>query len=90
MSVLKANQHACIGSEERILSWVRRIVEEAFAVVDFEEEEEDRRLDAGELGLAVLKIWAHFFKSNTQWPFINIIGESLKRYRAMLLESAGR
>lgn len=77
------------GGEERILSWVRRIVEEAFAAVDFEEEVLDTPLDAEGLGMAVLKIWAHFFKSNTQWPFINIIGESLQRYRAMLLEGAG-
>ena len=80
-----------IGSEERILSWVRRIVEEAFAAVDFDEEEElGGRLDAQGLGMAVLKIWAHFFKSNTQWPFINLIGESLKKYRAILLDSVDR
>lgn len=82
------------GSEERILHWVRCIVEEAFDVVDFEEEEERESglgLDHPQgLSLAVLKIWAHFFKSNTQWPFINIIGASLERYREMLMRGGGR
>jgi hypothetical protein len=53
--------------------------------VDFDEEEEEEgsrlRLDPQGLSVAVLKIWAHFFKRNTQWPFINIIGASLEKYR---------
>lgn len=68
------------------MHWVRCIVEEAYTVVDFEDEPEsllDFRQPAN-LSLAVLKIWAHFFKSNTQWPFINIIGVSLEAYRDML------
>ncbi|KAK8041858.1 hypothetical protein PG993_006381 [Apiospora rasikravindrae] len=76
-------------SEDRILHWVRCIVEEAYAVVDFDddgggEEELDVPTEPGSLSLAVLKIWAHFFKSNTQWPFINIIGKSLEKYREFL------
>ncbi|KAK8081488.1 hypothetical protein PG996_000269 [Apiospora saccharicola] len=94
-------------SEDRILHWVRCIVEEAYAVVDFSDGDDDdddddnncndcvhggRRggegggdgldvpTEPGSLSLAVLKIWAHFFKSNTQWPFINIIGKSLEKY----------
>ncbi|EEU48323.1 uncharacterized protein NECHADRAFT_90580 [Fusarium vanettenii 77-13-4] len=55
------------ASEDRMLHWVRCIVEEAFSVVDFEEEEVDVQLDPRGLSLAVLNIWAHFFKSNTQW-----------------------
>ncbi|RKU49455.1 hypothetical protein DL546_007644 [Coniochaeta pulveracea] len=82
------------GSEERILHWVRCIAEEAFDVVDFDDEEEERHRGLGldhpqGLSLAVLKIWAHFFKSNTQWPFINIIGASLERYREMLMKGIG-
>lgn len=72
-------------SEERILHWVRCIVEEAWAVVDFDEEETEFRGDPTSLGLAVLKIWAHFFKRNTQWRFINIIGLSLEKYREILM-----
>lgn len=77
---------------------MRCIVEEAYDVVDFDESEaeagagQSRRrlsLDPQGLGLAVLKIWAHFFKSNTQWPFINIIGASLERYREMLIRGNG-
>jgi hypothetical protein len=63
---------------------VRCVVEEAFAVVDFEEDEPAPLNDPASLSSAVLKIWAHFFKSNTQWPFINMIGLSLEKYREML------
>ena len=94
-------------SEDRILHWVRCIVEEAYAVVDFDssgddgddcrdcihgggggEGELDVPAEPGGLSLAVLKIWAHFFKSNTQWPFINIIGKSLEKYREILQRGA--
>ncbi|RGP64492.1 hypothetical protein FLONG3_9551 [Fusarium longipes] len=79
-------------SEDRILHWVKCIVEEAYTVVDFEQghDLEVANLldfkDLGNLCLAVVKIWAHFFKSNTQWPFINIIGVGLERYREILIE----
>ncbi|KAF6836737.1 hypothetical protein CPLU01_03531 [Colletotrichum plurivorum] len=78
-----------LDSEDRILHWVRCIVEEAYDVVDFDDEEHDVSVDRdpASLSLAVLKIWAHFFKSNTQWPFINIIGNSLERYRELLIAS---
>lgn len=69
------------------MHWVRCIVEEAYEVVDFEDMPDklvDFR-DPANLSLAVLKIWAHFFKSNTQWPFINIIGKSLDKYREMVM-----
>ncbi|KAF4986481.1 hypothetical protein FDECE_15935, partial [Fusarium decemcellulare] len=46
-----------LASEDRMLHWVRCIVEEAFSVVDFEEEEVDVQLDPRGLSLAVLKIW---------------------------------
>ncbi|KAF9784841.1 hypothetical protein IL306_006939 [Fusarium sp. DS 682] len=78
-------------SEDRILHWVRCIVEEAYTVVDFEEgfDQDASNLldfrDPGNLCFAVLKIWAHFFKSNTQWPFINIIGVGLEKYREILI-----
>ncbi|CAG9992120.1 unnamed protein product [Clonostachys byssicola] len=77
-------------SEDRILHWVRSIVEEANDVVDFEDEEEppgDLR-EPRQLGFAVLKIWAHFFKRNTQWPFINIIGAGLEKYREILIRNS--
>lgn len=76
-------------SEDRILHWVRCIVAEAYAVVDFDDQEPEVPTDPGSLSLAVLKIWAHFFKSNTQWPFINIMGHSLERYREILFRGAG-
>ncbi|KAI0128787.1 hypothetical protein BJ170DRAFT_701522 [Xylariales sp. AK1849] len=73
-------------NEARILHWVQCIVGEAYAVVDFGEEEPMPLHDPAGWSLAVLRIWAHFFKSNTQWPFINMIGISLERYREMLLQ----
>ncbi|EMT68886.1 hypothetical protein FOC4_g10004981 [Fusarium odoratissimum] len=84
-------EHPLSDSEDRILHWVRCIVEEAYTVVDFDQGADtdnptllDFR-DPSNLCLAVLKIWAHFFKSNTQWPFINIIGVGLEKYREILV-----
>ncbi|KAF9875244.1 C2H2 type zinc finger domain protein [Colletotrichum karsti] len=76
-------------SEDRILHWVRCIVEEAYDVVDFGDDDSEMSADRNpaSLSLAVLRIWAHFFKSNTQWPFINIIGQSLEKYRELLIRS---
>lgn len=67
---------------------MRSIVEEAFSVVDFDNDEGDCPdfRDPGKLGIAVLRIWAHFFTSNTQWPFINIIGRGLEQYRQDLIK----
>ena len=73
-------------SEDRILHWVRCIVEEAWAVVDFEDEDAEFRGGPRDLGLAVLKIWARFFMGNAQWPFINMIGRSLEKYREILMD----
>ncbi|KAF4420091.1 hypothetical protein F53441_14403 [Fusarium austroafricanum] len=81
-------EHPLSDSEDRILHWVRCIVEEAYTVVDFDDQEPPSLLDFGDPGnlcFAVLKIWAHFFKSNTQWPFINIIGVGLEKYREILI-----
>lgn len=63
------------------------IVDEAYSVVDFEAVEPNAVVarEPASLGLDVLMIWSHFFKSNTQWPFINIIGKSLQEYREMLM-----
>lgn len=58
-------------------------------MVDFEDGESEFRGDPASLSLAVLKIWAHFFKGNTQWRFINMIGLSLEKYREMLVKEAG-
>ncbi|KAJ4373634.1 hypothetical protein N0V86_007777 [Didymella sp. IMI 355093] len=69
-------------SEHRILHWVRCIIREAYAVIDFEDEEMDGELvvpdDPLGLGLAVLRIWVRFFKGNTQWQFVVNLGLSLE------------
>ncbi|KAF5980178.1 hypothetical protein FBULB1_5306 [Fusarium bulbicola] len=84
-------EHPPNDSEDRILHWVRCIVEEAYTVVDFDQgvDADNPALldfrDPSNLCLAVLKIWAHFFKSNTQWPFINIIGVGLEKHREILI-----
>lgn len=95
---------------------MRYIVDEACAVVDFDDEEEDGVAPAAEyavatlgtvasqqpfahhhaagrpshLALSVLRIWAHFFRGNTQWPFINMIGTSLQLYREILIQARSR
>ncbi|THY47944.1 amidase signature enzyme [Aureobasidium pullulans] len=76
-------------SEERIMYWVKCIVEEAYAVVDFDDTpaEDIDFQNSADLALAVLRIWAHFFKSNSQWPFINIIGHGLEAYRNTLVHA---
>ncbi|KAI7683274.1 amidase signature enzyme, partial [Hortaea werneckii] len=80
------SQVALSESEERILHWVRCIVEEAYATVDFDTPWTDANdVHAPKsLSLGVLQIWTHFFTSNRQWPFINIIGQGLKKYSDML------
>ncbi|KAI1120779.1 amidase signature domain-containing protein [Nemania abortiva] len=77
-------------SEDRILHWVRCIVEEAYAAVDFDGGQSEFQGDTLSLSIAVLRIWAHFFKSNTQWPFINMIGSSLDKYRGLLTKGGER
>jgi hypothetical protein len=74
-------------SEQRILHWVRCIVKEAYAVVDFEDGDVEM-LEGGSstaaLGLAVLNIWCRFFRGNTQWQFVVNLGLSLEKYMATL------
>lgn len=72
----------CTESEERILHWVKCIVEEAYATVDFDTPwtNANDMYTPKDLSLGVLQIWTHFFVSNRQWPFINIIGQGLKKY----------
>ncbi|KAI7682496.1 amidase signature enzyme [Hortaea werneckii] len=80
------SQVALSESEERILHWVKCIVEEAYATVDFDTPWTDANdVHAPKsLSLGVLQIWTHFFTSNRQWPFINIIGQGLKKYSDIL------
>ncbi|KAJ6130270.1 hypothetical protein N7512_003050 [Penicillium capsulatum] len=72
-------------NESRILRWVQCIVEEAYSSIDMEDE---ARVPAGPepafLGMAVLKLWARLFRRNTQWPLINLMGQSLERYMTMI------
>jgi hypothetical protein len=74
-----------IGSEHRILHWVRCIIKEAYSVVDFDECESGEYEivvpdEPFQLGLAVLKIWCRFFQGNTQWEFVVTLGLSLEKY----------
>ena len=69
---------------------MRSLVEEAYTVIDFDEESQPGQLmnisNPADLSLSVLSIWAHFFKTNTQWPFVNIIGRGLEMYRGILVD----
>ncbi|KAJ5795128.1 hypothetical protein N7457_001727 [Penicillium paradoxum] len=71
-------------NEIRILRWTRCIVEEAYSSIDIDEEETPPDLEPASLGLAVLKLWARLFGTNTQWPFINVLGQSLEQYMSMI------
>lgn len=71
-------------NESRILHWTRCIVQEAYDSMDVEEDEVLPNFEPASLGLAVIKLWSRLFLKNTQWPFINILGESLKQYLAMI------
>ncbi|KAK1145068.1 hypothetical protein N8T08_004497 [Aspergillus melleus] len=66
-------------NEKRIIRWARLVVEEAHDSMDTAEGEVPGR-EPAELAAAVLSIWSRFFKQNSQWKFINILGESLARY----------
>ncbi|RAL12717.1 uncharacterized protein BO97DRAFT_344271 [Aspergillus homomorphus CBS 101889] len=68
------------GNESRILHWTRCIVQEAYDSLDLDREEIFPGLDPTSLGLAVIQLWARLFRKNTQWPFINVMGEGLERY----------
>ncbi|UPX19705.1 uncharacterized protein EKO05_0009959 [Ascochyta rabiei] len=76
-------------SEHRILHWVRCIIREAYAVVDFDDAEDFHAelavpTEPFPLGLAVLKIWCRFFRGNTQWQFVVNLGLSLELYMKTL------
>lgn len=76
-------------SEYRILHWVRCIIKEAYAVMDFEDagcEGRDVPTEPFALGHAVLGIWCRFFRGNTQWSFVVGLGESLEGFTGSLGE----
>ncbi|KAJ5836885.1 Transcription factor [Penicillium robsamsonii] len=71
-------------NETRILRWTRCIIEEAYSSIDTDDGEAPPDLEPASLGLAVLKLWARLFGTNTQWPFINVLGQSLEEYMSMI------
>ncbi|KAJ5104562.1 hypothetical protein NUU61_001909 [Penicillium alfredii] len=72
-------------NESRILRWTHCIVEEAYSSIDLDDDAEaPSPQQPGALGMAVLKLWARLFRKNTQWPFINVLGQSLEQYMAMM------
>ncbi|KAJ5165422.1 Transcription factor [Penicillium coprophilum] len=71
-------------NETRILRWTRCIIEEAYSSIDTDDGEAPPDLEPASLGLAVLKLWARLFGTNTQWPFINVLGQSLEEYMTMI------
>jgi hypothetical protein len=73
-----------LENESRILHWTRCIVEEAYASMDLDDGDTPPSQDPRSLGSAVIKLWARLFRRNTQWPFINVMGESLERYLSLI------
>ncbi|PNS14697.1 hypothetical protein CAC42_1719 [Sphaceloma murrayae] len=76
------------GFERHIIYWVRCIVKEAYAVVDFEQVELSVPNHPYGLGLAVLRIWSRFLRSNTQWQFVEGLGLSLEKYMLSMCVSS--
>ncbi|OJJ41688.1 hypothetical protein ASPWEDRAFT_100081 [Aspergillus wentii DTO 134E9] len=71
-------------NENRILHWTRCIVQEAYSSMDLDDGDSLENLEPFSLGCAVIKLWARLFVRNTQWPFINVMGQSLERYLAII------
>lgn len=59
-------------------------MEEAYSSIDLEDDSEVPNLEPASLGMAVLRLWSRLFKRNTQWPFINVLGESLEKYMTII------
>ncbi|KKK15442.1 hypothetical protein ARAM_005354 [Aspergillus rambellii] len=87
-------------NESRILYWTRCIVQEAYTSMDLDASDSFPGIEPGSgiatgtainletrsLGFAVIKLWARLFRKNTQWPFINVLGESLERYLESVMD----
>ncbi|PYH98670.1 hypothetical protein BO71DRAFT_425917 [Aspergillus ellipticus CBS 707.79] len=85
MSLAETGSNQALSeNESRILHWTRCIVQEAYESMDLEEGETFPSPDPSSLGLAVIKLWARLFRKNTQWPFINVLGQSLDKYHALI------
>lgn len=53
--------------------------------MDLDERDTLPNMEPSSLGFAVIKLWSRLFCRNTQWPFINVLGQSLERYLSMIL-----
>lgn len=71
-----------------MLRWIRYIVKEAIESSDSEDTEDKiafmGSLSTNQLALHVVRIWSRMFRSNVQWPLLNVIGLSLQEYARML------
>ncbi|PYI09615.1 hypothetical protein BO78DRAFT_427293 [Aspergillus sclerotiicarbonarius CBS 121057] len=69
--------------ETRLLNWIRRIVEEGRASLD-DDGPASENLDCYQLAYFVVTLWARIMHGNAQWPFVDIIGQSLDLYAGTL------
>ncbi|PWY85594.1 hypothetical protein BO83DRAFT_443514 [Aspergillus eucalypticola CBS 122712] len=65
--------------ERLLLGWIQRVVDEGRSSVDFEIDFLDNR-DCNQLASFVVKLWARIMRGNEQWPFVDLIGQSLQLY----------
>ncbi|KAL4877945.1 fungal-specific transcription factor domain-containing protein [Aspergillus karnatakaensis] len=79
-----ASEPRLSANEKRVLRWATQVVEEAYDSMDLYEDTRVPRRTPGDLGLGVLEIWSRFFQHNSQWRFINTLGEALAKYGAHL------
>ncbi|KAE8382248.1 hypothetical protein BDV26DRAFT_288772 [Aspergillus bertholletiae] len=73
-------KHPLEEHEQRLLSWVRRIVEEGRTSLDDSEDTTSEGLNCERLAFFVVHLWARIMRGNAQWPFIDNIGHSLELY----------
>jgi hypothetical protein len=65
--------------EQRLLDWIRRIVEEGRSSID-DWTPPTEALDCDQLAFHVVKLWARIMRGNAQWPFVDVIAHSLELY----------
>lgn len=68
-----------IEHEQRILDWIRRVVEEGRSSVE-DEDTNPEDLNCNRLAFFVVRLWARVMRGNAQWPFVDVIGQSLELY----------
>ncbi|KAI9375091.1 hypothetical protein BJX61DRAFT_495263 [Aspergillus egyptiacus] len=65
--------------EQRLLDWIQRVVDEGRSSVE-DEHDMSGAGDCDRLAFFVVRLWARIMRGNAQWPFVDVIGQSLEIY----------